>query len=335
MEKDDLILITGGSGFIGTNLQELLLSKNINFLNLDIHPPTNVAHTPHWKKGDIMDPNSLSDIFNTYKPTVIVHLAARTDTASAVLEDYKVNYEGTDFLVREIQKHPSIKRAVFASTQYVYKDCANPFPISDDSYKPHTVYGLSKKMSEEIVRKANLNCIWTIVRPTNVWGPWHMRYPEQLWKYMDRGLYFHPTKKIVVRSYAYVKNLNHQLLNILNEGDSVVDKKTFYLGDLPIDSNIWLQEWIKQLRNGSLRHIPSAFMYLAAKVGDTLNKIGIKFPMYSVRYYNMLEDYIAPTNITVAQFGTYNNALSENIRETIDWLNSEGKNFFEYWKNKS
>lgn len=334
MVKDDFILITGGSGFIGTNLQEDLINKNIRYINLDIKQPTNKVHIPYWVKGDIMDPEVLRTVFSKYNPTIVIHFAARTDTSSPNLEDYEVNYKGTELLISEIIKHDNILRCVFTSTQYVYKDQGEPFPKSDNTYKPHTTYGISKMMSEKIVRNASLKCAWTIVRPTNVWGPWHLRFPNQLWKFIDKGLYFHPTKKTVVRSYAYVKNLNFQILGILNAPINNINGKTYYLGDLPIDSNIWLNAWCRQLTGHKLKYIPSIIMWLAAKLGDLLNILGIKFPIYTIRYRNMMENYISPTNVTIREFGILNDDLQDNINETIAWLKKEGKTMFKYWSRK-
>ena len=63
--------------------------------------------------------------------------------------------------------------------------------------------------------------------------------------------------------------------------------------------------------------------------------MGIKFPMYSVRYKNMLEDYYAPTNVTIRLFGLYNNDLTSNVKETIGWLHRDAKLYFDYWKFRS
>ena len=73
-----------------------------------------------------------------------------------------------------IRSYYAIERAIIASTQYV----AGPsrLPKDDEDYFPHTVYGQSKVVTEQLTRAANLACAWTLVRPTNIWGPWHMRY---------------------------------------------------------------------------------------------------------------------------------------------------------------
>lgn len=155
--KDDFILITGGSGFIGTNLIDLFERKLYRFVNYDKADATKTAHHEYWHEGNIMNKEQLAEAFDKYKPTIVIHLAARTDTLSDVLEDYIENTEGTENVINEIKKHNYVKHALFASTQYVYKSKEIPFPLSDDVYAPHTVYGVSKKMDEEYIRNAGLN----------------------------------------------------------------------------------------------------------------------------------------------------------------------------------
>lgn len=166
--QNDFILITGGSGFIGTNLIELFEEKGYHFINYDKNNVTKANQHKYWFSGNIMDKKRLAEVFDQYKPTIVIHLAARTDTLSDKLEDYIENTEGTENIVNEIKKHDYVKHALFASTQYVYKSKEIPFPLTDDSYAPHTVYGISKMMDEQYIRSANLSCKWTIFRPCNV-----------------------------------------------------------------------------------------------------------------------------------------------------------------------
>lgn len=112
--KDDFILITGASGFIGTNLIELFETKGYRFVNYDKAPTTKKDQQKYWHEGNIMNKQQLAEAFDKYKPTVVVHLAARTDTLSDKLEDYIENTEGTENVVNEIKKHDYIKHALFA-----------------------------------------------------------------------------------------------------------------------------------------------------------------------------------------------------------------------------
>ncbi len=49
------LLVTGGSGFIGTNLMANFIAKGVELINLDWNPPLNPEHAPYWKPCDIMD----------------------------------------------------------------------------------------------------------------------------------------------------------------------------------------------------------------------------------------------------------------------------------------
>ena len=334
LSKDDFILITGASGFIGTNLIELFEQKGYKFINYDKADVTKPDQHKYWYNGNIMDKQRLAEAFDKFKPTIVIHLAARTDTLSDKLEDYIENTEGTKNVVDEIKKHDYIKHALFASTQYVYKDKVIPLGLKDDAYAPHTVYGISKKIDEEYIRSSNMKCKWTIFRPCNVWGPWHMRYPNELWKFIAKGMYVHPSHKPVIRTYAYVKNLVKQLDAIMNAPDELVDKKTYYLGDMPIDSYVWLNALSREFRGKNIIRIPKFFFWGGALLGDFFRLFGIKFPLYSMRYRNMIEDFYAPSNVTIALFGAFEQDYTKNVKETADWLCKEGINLFPYWKKK-
>ena len=331
--NNDFILITGASGFIGTNLIELFEKKGYKFINYDKTQATKKDQEKYWFQGNIMDKRKLAEAFDKYRPTIVIHLAARTDTLSDKLEDYIENTEGTENVVNEIKKHDFIKHALFASTQYVYKSKELPFSMKDDDYAPHTVYGISKMIDEQYIRGANMKCKWTIFRPCNVWGPWHMRYPNELWKMIAKGFYIHPSKRPVIRTYAYVKNLVKQLDAIMNASDELIDKKTYYLGDMPIDSYVWLNTLSLEITNKKIKRIPRCFFLIGAIVGDIARKFGFNFPLYSMRYHNMIEDFYAPSNITIHLFGAFNQNYTENVKETVEWLRNEGAHYFDYWKN--
>lgn len=314
---------------------ELFEEKGYRFVNYDKADVIKVDQRKYWYEGDIMDKVGLATAFNKFNPTIVIHLAARTDTMSDKLEDYIENTEGTANVVNEIKKHDYVKHFLFASTQYVYKNAETPFGLTDESYAPHTVYGISKKMNEECIRNAGMKCKWTIFRPCNVWGPWHIRYPNELWKYIAKGFYVHPSTKPVIRTYAYVKNLVKQLDAIMNASDDLVDKKTYYLGDLPIDSYVWLNDLSQEINGKTIKRIPRFFFGLIAFFGDFMRLIKVKFPLYSVRYRNMIEDYYAPSNITIKFFGAFENDNRKNCKETIDWLRGDFGQNFKYWKKYS
>ncbi|HND86638.1 MAG TPA: NAD(P)-dependent oxidoreductase, partial [Pseudobdellovibrionaceae bacterium] len=328
------VLVTGGSGFIGTNLIEFLCNTGHQVCNIDIAPPLCENQLPHWKKCNILDLNTLSQEFLDFSPDVIVHLAARTDTESSILSDYDANITGTKNIIEAARKLQTLKRLIITSTQYVYKSASFPFPASDTTFEPHTVYGQSKVLTEKLTRESGLNCCWTIIRPANIWGPWHLRYPKELWKVIGKGYYVHPSKKPVIRTYGYVKNVVYQIQQIFSADEAFVNHKTFYVGDLPCDSFTWLNEISIQLNQKNILRVPAAFIGVPALLGDLLKKFGIKSPIHSTRYKNMIEDYYAPTNATVSLFGASHPNLSENVKETIDWISSYYSPIDKFWKSK-
>jgi hypothetical protein len=127
----------------------------------------------------------------------------------------------------------------------------------------------------------------------------------------------------------------YQILKIVQADASEVDRHTYYLGDVPIDSYIWLNAMSKGLRGKEIRRVPSDLFVIPALAGDLLVKYGIRSPLYTARFRNMIEDYPAPTERTVAAFGVSHPSLEDNANETIEWMKSEGRDIFDYWRHRT
>ena len=160
------LLVTGGSGFIGTNLMTFYIAKGIPLVNLDWNPPLNPDHEPWWKLCDIMDEKRMGELIQEFKPTHVVHLAARADTDDTDIVAYQQNDIGTERLLRVVKSTPFIDRLIITSTQFVCE--AGYQPKDDLDFKPFTVYGETKRRNEIAIRAAGLTCAWTIIRPTTI-----------------------------------------------------------------------------------------------------------------------------------------------------------------------
>jgi nucleoside-diphosphate-sugar epimerase len=312
------ILVTGGSGFIGTTLIDTLLERHVNFVNLDINSPKKLSHEPYWQKCNILDFDLTMSIFEKFQPTHVVHLAARTDTISNKLDEYKVNTEGTANILQCIKAAPSVQRLIITSSQFVYAPPGNP--QHDEDYKPIGAYGKSKVISEQSTRSAGLSCVWTIVRPTNIWGPWHPRYPKEFWLVLKKRLYIHPDGKPVIRSYGYVSNVVYQMMKILEASSSLVDKKVYYLGDSPINLLDWVNGFSIAITGKPVRIIPRWLVKVLAALGSTISIFGVRSPIHLSRFRSMTEDYFSPMELTITTFGEPPYSLENGIKETFDWL---------------
>src|ERR1019366_1595154 len=112
------ILITGGSGFIGTNLVESYLSQGWDVWNLDRKGPMNPKHASYYKTCDVNDRDLVLRLFNDFKPELVVHLGARVDLdGKTVEEDYCTNSQGTQNVIDAVNKVGSVRRASYASSR--------------------------------------------------------------------------------------------------------------------------------------------------------------------------------------------------------------------------
>jgi nucleoside-diphosphate-sugar epimerase len=312
------IMITGGSGFIGTNLIDAIVCENYEILNLDIKPPNRPAFNSSWKECNILDLKKFRTITEQFSPDVIIHLAARTDTDSDKVEDYSENTAGTRNLIEIIKGNHSVRRVIFTSTQFVNQYHGKP--KDDFDFAPHTAYGESKVINEKDIRKADLKPAWTIIRPTNIWGPWHKRYPFEFWKVLSKGKYFHPGKAKVMRSYGYVGNIVWQIEQMIKAERSVVDKKVFYVGDPPLDLLDWVNAFSLAQTGKKVTIIPRVLVKTLAVTGECLKVIGIKFPITLSRYRSMTTSNDAPMQSVIDTFGTPPYSLQMGVDKTVEWM---------------
>jgi nucleoside-diphosphate-sugar epimerase len=322
------ILVTGGSGFIGTNLVEFLLDKNIKVLNIDINSPQDNDHLHIYKRVDICDFNSLHDVFKDFKPNYVLHLAARTDLhASKSLDEYRANTTGVKNMVNAISTCPSVKRAIFCSSKLV---CPNDYtPKSDDEYFPDSLYGKSKVVGEKIVKENNnLSCEWCIVRPTSIWGPWSLRPHMPYGRYfltIYKKRYFHLGDKHPMKNFGYVGNVVYQLFKLLTIPEEQMHRKVFYLTDF---YNMTIEEWANmislKLHGKKPYRIPEHLVRMLAVAGDISRRFGIQEPpMSTFRLRNMRADTShklwGPTEAVVGELPY---SLEKGVDETIAWFKS-------------
>lgn len=315
------ILLTGGSGFIGTNLLEAWSKEGFVFLNLDSSAPLHSDHRKFWHQADLLEPDSWTDRLKSFAPTEILHMAARTDVEESTTPEtgYRVNVEGTHLLLEAARRIPSLRRFILVSSQFV---CGpGHLPLHDQDFAPATVYGQSKVMAEQMLRKSNLSCPWVIVRPTNVWGPWHPRYPREFWRVLQKGWYVHPAGPPVRRAYVFVENLLQQMKAALERPAAVVAGQVFYLSDPVEDIARWVDEFSLALRGVPARRIPRSVLFGMGRMGDWLEKCtGRPFYISSSRAHSMTTDYPVPLEKSLQILGAGFISLPEGVRRTVAWL---------------
>lgn len=311
------ILITGASGFIGTNLLESLRADH-EVMNVDFRAPRNKEHIGYWQDVDIVDFNSLYKVVTDFNPDYIVHLAARTDLDGKTLEDYNANTIGVENVLKVASELPNLKKIIITSSMLVCK--AGYMPKTQSDYNPTTVYGESKVRTEQITWNNPPRCDWAIVRPTSIWGPWFGVPYRNFFDMVRSRMYFHIGHRSCSKTYGYVENAVYQIKQVLFNDTTDIDNKVFYLGDNPA---IYIEEWADQIAS-QLGHKILRFPYwlirCAAFVGDVLGKLGIHFPMTSFRLKNMTTDNIINVDNTYRIAPNPPISRVEGIRRTLEWM---------------
>ncbi len=185
--SEEAVLVTGGAGFIGSHLVDLLVENGHPVYVLDDLSTGNLGNLERWSgehllkciRGDIRRPleDSLTPSALGDGPTIttVFHLAARVDVTTSFeqpKEDMEVNYIGTlnvlDFALRA-----GAKRVVFSSSASVYGD-VQELPVTEDaSPNPLSPYGLDKLASEHLLRlySEQFGIRTCSLRFFNVFGP--------------------------------------------------------------------------------------------------------------------------------------------------------------------
>lgn len=321
------ILITGGSGFIGTNLIAHLEKKSgYKILNIDIVKPKIESQNKYWKNVDLRDKKNLVKIIRDFSPDYVIQLGARTDLRGENLEAYDAAMGGISNMLEALDGVPNLKKAVFASSMYVCEPGYMPKTFED--YAPHTLYGESKVETEKRIKTAAPQTYtWSIIRPTSIWGPWFGEPYDKFFRIVMKRMYFHMGSRACKKTYGYVDNAVYQIMSILNADSEKVNKGVFYLGDYDAyDITEWANEIAKEI-GIKIPHIPYFLFVLAGWLGDMLKKIGITFPMTSFRLHNMTTDNVHNLNPIKEIAPNLPVRRIDGTKRTIDWIkNVEMKN---------
>lgn len=244
-EHEETVLITGGAGFIGTNMADHLLSEGIPVIIFDNLSRQGVLNNLHWLKNKWKNrvQLQLADIRNPYEvqkaveqASHIYHFASQVAVTTSVEnpeEDFEINLQGTLNLLNAIRRMDHPPSLLFTSTNKVYGNLeglmlqenqhnyapSNPqFRNGIDELQPlsfHSPYGCSKGSADQYVcdyaRIYNIPA--TVFRMSCIYGPHQCGTEDQGWvaNFLIRALDGLPINIYgngkQVRDILYVKDL--------------------------------------------------------------------------------------------------------------------------------
>jgi nucleoside-diphosphate-sugar epimerase len=260
------ILVTGGTGLIGSHLIKRLIKNNevkcLVLKNSDIKTLDEGVKVVY---GDITDIQSIKSAFKDID--IVFHLAAafKKDLPKNATKDiyYNINVKGTENVL-EICKQNEVERVIHFSASGVYGHSSDTPLNENSSYKPTNPYEESKVEGEKIALRYNsLGLPVTIIQPTIVYGPGETVAFLRLFKAIKDG-----TFRIIGNGenklhLVYVENLVDGIILASKEKKAIVQR--YLIGD---DRAYPISEIVETIASELGVKIPKMKIpYLVAKVG--------------------------------------------------------------------
>ena len=212
------VLITGGGGFIGSNLADRLLTDGHEVLAIDTFATGRRDNLSEQEgltlvDGTIADREILDRAMGDFGPDVIVHAAASYKDPEAWAEDARTNTLGTANVV-EAAKAGGVERIVYFQTALCYGTQPLENPISlDHPIRPDSSYAISKTGGEQYIQLSGIP--YVSLRLANVYGPRNLSGPlPTFFQRLSEGkpCFVMDTR----RDFVYVSDLLEVVLAALN-----------------------------------------------------------------------------------------------------------------------
>ena len=301
------ILVTGGAGFIGSNLCKILLKNHYNVSvidNLSMGKKKSLPKEIKFIKGDIL--NHRSCIKACKGIGVIIHLAARVSIRNSVRrfnEDVHNNVIGTVNILNAAAKQ-KVKKIIFASSMAVYKKSNKNKPFKEtDPLEPLSPYGISKLASEKYIMlmapKMKIDPV--VLRLFNTFGPGQTLTPyvgvitifiKNMFKGKISKIFGNGNQR---RDFIHVEDVANAFLLALKSKKAV--NKIFNIGTNKTYSiNQIFKILKKKIGKGKFKYHPkdnTELEFVSAKINKA-KKILLFKPKYS--FENKISDVIEKIN---------------------------------------
>ena len=175
------VLITGGAGFIGSNLADRLLARGDHVHIIDNFATgrrDNVPDHPNLTltEGTIADDATVAAAFDACEPDVVVHAAASYKDPDAWIEDADTNTKGTAVVVKHAKRH-EVGRIVYFQTSLCYglTPLEQPITLGHPVLPQGSSYSITKTAAELFIELSGLAFI--SFRHANAYGPRNLSGP--------------------------------------------------------------------------------------------------------------------------------------------------------------
>ena len=183
-------LITGGSGYIGSRLTEILQARDDveGIVNVDVRPPAGSGSKVEFVRGDVRDFAAIRDLLDRERPDALVHLAFLLNPIRDEARMYDIDVNGTQAVLRAAAEAGTEQVLVTSSATAYGAFPDNPRPIAEDwpvRGQPDFSYARDKAEADRLCQLWALEHperVMTIVRPYIVFGPNVDNYISRGWE---------------------------------------------------------------------------------------------------------------------------------------------------------
>jgi UDP-glucose 4-epimerase len=175
------ILVTGGAGFIGSHLTDRLISLGNIVLVIDNYATgrrDNLQEKPNLRivEGTIADKKLVDDLFDDFKPELVVHAAASYKDPQNWEQDGLTNVVGTANVVQAAERL-NVKRLIYFQTALCYglKPLEQPITLDHPLLPDGSSYAITKTGGERFIKLSELDFV--SFRLANAYGPRNISGP--------------------------------------------------------------------------------------------------------------------------------------------------------------